>query len=180
MLQSDERPTNSDVQGKPTSESLLEFDELVSSHGDLSEIFFKLTRQLCKDFDIHKGVLVLRHKQPNKLAVVCTWKHGLERDGLALNLPCESSLFEKVAQHGYVYTENFCEAFGGNFFERKLLLDDGSRSFALQPLKSNGHVVGLVGYSSLNPTAFIMFEEGMLENEAGNLATIIETRLYSC
>ncbi|MFQ6009001.1 MAG: GAF domain-containing protein [Candidatus Zixiibacteriota bacterium] len=154
------------------------FDRLLGSHRDLSEQFFELTQQLCKKFEISKGVLVLRQEQPRRLTAISTWKHGLERDGLAINLPNDSSLFEKVAEQGQVYTENFCESFVGNFFERKLLLDDTSRSFVLQPLKANGHVVGLVGYSSENPTAFTVLEEGVLEQEASAFAALIEVRMY--
>lgn len=178
MLQSDETPANEDFQSERPDASFVNFDEILSSHSDLSELFFELTQQLRKKFNINKGVLILRQEQPTKLAAVSTWKNGLARDGLALNLPCDSSLFEKVAEQGLVYTENFCEAFGGNFFERKLLLDDSSRSFVLQPLKSNGQVFGLLGYSSESPTAFTTFEEGVLDDMAGKFASIIEARMY--
>jgi hypothetical protein len=154
------------------------FDELVGSHRDLSRQFFELTHRLRKKFDISKGVLVLRQEQPPRLAAVSTWKHGQERDGLALNLPHDSSLFEKVAEQGQVYTENFCDAFAGNFFERKLLLDDSSRSFVLQPLKANGRVVGVLGYSSEEPTAFAVCEEGILEEETREFASLIETLMF--
>ena len=87
-------------------------------------------------------------------------------------------IFEKVAESGQVYTENFCDTFTGNFFERKLLLDSDSRSFVLQPLKSEGEVVGLIGYSSEQPTAFTMFEEGLLEKMANRFGAIVERKLY--
>ena len=154
------------------------FDALVNNHRDLSEQFFELTHQLRRKFEISKGVLVLRQERPIRLAAVSTWKNGLERDGLMINLPDDSSLFEKVAEQGQVYTENFCESFAGNFFERKLLLDDTSCSFLVQPLKSNGHVVGLLGYSSENPMAFAVCEEGVLEEEAQRFASAIAARMY--
>jgi len=140
---------------------------------DLSEIFFRVTRELRKKYNISKGVLVVRHDQAERLAAISTWNNGATRDGLAVNLPHDSSLFEKVAENGVVYTEDFCDSFSGNFFERKLLLDDASRSFVVQPLKLDGEVVGLLGYSSLEPTAFAMFEEGAMEDVATDLAGII-------
>jgi hypothetical protein len=178
MVHSNGMHGNDDFQGQRPEESSPYFNELVSSHRDLSEQFFELTQQLRKKFEISKGVLVLRQEQPKRMAAISTWKHGQERDGLTINLPNDSSLFEKVAEQGQVYTENFCESFVGNFFERKLLLEDTSRSFVLQPLKANGHVVGLVGYSSENPTAFTLLEEGVLEQEAGEFASAIEARMY--
>ncbi|MCK4371845.1 MAG: GAF domain-containing protein, partial [candidate division Zixibacteria bacterium] len=102
----------------------------------------------------------------------------IARDGLRLNLPVDASLFEKVAEQGHIYTEDFCESFSGNFFERKLLLDDDSRSFVLQPLKSDGRVLGLLGYSSRKPMAFVTFEEGALDDICNRLGSIIEKLVY--
>ena len=179
MSSLEERPDNGDFTGENSDNGGLNFDELVNRGDSLSEIFFALTSHLRETFEINKGVLILRQEQPRKLAAVSTWKNGLGRDGLALSLPCDSSLFEQVAEQGEVYTEHFCGAFSGNFFERKLLLDDNSRSFVLQPLKSDGHVVGLLGYSSESATAFTMFEEGTLDSIAEELGSVIEAGKYS-
>lgn len=139
----------------------------------LAEAFHSLTDQLLKEYDIDKGVLVLRPDAGRQLAAVSTWHRGIMRDGLRLNLPVETSLFEKVAEQGHVYTEDFCESFSGNFFERKLLLDDDSRSFVLQPIKCEGRVLGLLGYSSRKPMAFVTFEEGALDAICKQLSAII-------
>lgn len=145
---------------------------------DLAELFLSLTRRLCERFEINRGVLVLRRRDSHRLAAYSTWNNGHTREGLTINLPEDPSLFEKVAESGQVYTENFCDTFTGNFFERKLLLDSDSRSFVLQPLKSEGQVVGLIGYSSEQPTAFTMFEEGLLEKMANRFGAIVERKLY--
>lgn len=142
----------------------------------LSKRFFSLTQELQKDFEIDKGVLVLRDQRKRKLAAISTWRQGQEHDGLSLNLPVDSSLFEKVAEDGQVYTEEFCDSFSGNFFERKLLLDDDSRSFVLHPLKSDGQVIGLLGYSSCKPSAFAMFAEGVLDEAANMLGSMIQKK----
>jgi hypothetical protein len=177
-MSSNEIRGSDDFHGERTKVNYSRFEQLLGSHRELSEQFFELTQQLRKKFEISKGVLVLRQEQPKRMAAISTWKHGQERDGLTINLPDDSSLFEKVAEQGQVYTENFCDSFVGNFFERKLLLDDTSRSFVLQPLKANGHVVGLVGYSSENPMAFAVFEEGVLEEKAQQFASVIAARMY--
>jgi len=179
MSSLEEKPSNAELTGESSDENSLNLCKLVRRGDSLSEIFFALTRHLHKTFEINKGVLILRGEQPRKLAAVSTWKNGLGRDGLALSLPRNSSLFEQVAEQGEVYTEHFCEAFSGNFFERKLLLDDNSRSFVLQPLKSDGQVVGLLGYSSESATAFTMFEEGTLDSIAEELGSVIESGKYS-
>jgi len=142
---------------------------------NLAQAFSELTEELTRDFDISKGVLVLRMQDTHNLAAISTWKDGAMRDGLTVSLPSKSSLFEKVAEDGTVYTEDFCDAFSGNFFERKLLLDDDSRSFVVQPLKTDGKVVGLLAYSSDQPTAFAMFEEGAGRSLGSKFAFQIES-----
>ncbi len=69
-----------------------------------------------------------------------------------------------MIEDGNLYTESFSDSFSGNFFEQKLLLDPLSQSFALKPLKVEGEVVGMVGFSSHNPTAFALLEEGDSDN----------------
>ena len=142
---------------------------------NLAQAFSELTEELTRDFEISKGVLVVRMHDTDSLAAISTWKDGTMRDGLTVSLPANSSLFEKVAEGGSVYTEDFCDAFSGNFFERKLLLDSNSRSFVVQPLKAEGKVVGLLAYSSDQPTAFAMFEEGAGLPLASKFASQIES-----
>ena len=143
---------------------------------ELAEAFGGLTRQLRRRYPIDKGVLVLRD-QHCRLAAISTYNQGLVREGLTLNLPSGVSLFEKVAEDGRVYTEEFVGSFSGNFFERKLLLDDDSRCFVVQPLKSDGRVMGLLGYSSRCEGAFVTFDEGALDEIAGRFGSMIEGAL---
>jgi transcriptional regulator with GAF, ATPase, and Fis domain len=144
-----------------------------------SELFFQLTRRLKSQFNINKGVLLLRSGAGSPLAAISTWHNGQTREGLAIKLPTESSLFEKVAKQGQVYTDNFCGSFTGNFFEKKLLLEDTSRSFVLHPIKHAGEVIGLLGFSSEQPTAFTLFEEGELDQIVSDFAAIIRHKAWS-
>ncbi|UCG62903.1 MAG: GAF domain-containing protein [Candidatus Zixiibacteriota bacterium] len=142
----------------------------------LSHAFFELTRRLAPQFNIRKAVLLLRPDANAPLAAISTWDNGQIREGLALKLPSESSLFEIVAGHGEVYTENFCGGFSGNFFEKKLLLEADSRSFVLHPLKHDGQVIGLLGFSSDRPTAFTCFEEGLVDPVINEFSAIIRDK----
>ncbi len=138
-----------------------------------SDIFLALTRQLSEHFEINRGVLVLRDPGAESFSAVSTWHNGNTRDGLSIRLPSESSLFEHVAEDGRVYTEDFCGSFSGNFFERKLLIDDSSRSFVLQPIKFEGEVIGLLGFSSEESIAFSLFEEGAMDEITAEFAQIV-------
>jgi len=132
---------------------------VLANQEELSEMFFEIIDFLKERYTLNKCVLIIKHDNA-VLSAISTWSNGLRQDGLTLNLPHKESLFEKVLEDGRLYTEYFFGSFSGNFFERKLLLDEQSRSFALQPLKSGGQVVGLVGFSSKNPTPFALMEEG--------------------
>ncbi|MFH1687425.1 MAG: GAF domain-containing protein [bacterium] len=152
-------------------------DKVVRPEAELSEVFAGLTRLLRRHYPINKGVLVLREEDGASLSAISTWHEGNVRDGLRLSLPANTSLFEKVAESGHAYTEDFCASFSGNFFERKLLLDDDSQCFAIQPLKSDGRVLGLLGYSSRRPDAFAMLNEGALDDIADKFGEVIENTL---
>ena len=141
----------------------------------VTEEFTRFTSRLRKSISVDKCILVLRRDSEDRLAAVASWDHGQISDGLAINLPHDNSLFEKVTEDGRLYTENFCDSFSGNFFERKLLIDSESRSFALQPLRHDGHLVGLVGMSSEKAMAFTMLEEGTLENVLNQFAVTCDS-----
>ena len=141
------------------SGSFGELNQVFEREKDPAEMFFEITNYLKDKYDIGKGVLVLRHED-SVLSAISTWSNGQRRGGLALNLPTDKSLFEKVIEDGNLYTESYSETFSGNFFEQKLLLEPLTRSFALHPLKFEGKVIGLLGFSSHNPMAFSLMEEG--------------------
>lgn len=170
---------DSGAQADKQHDALSVFQTSYNGDSEPSEIFFELTRHLRSEFKINKGVLLLRPDAGSPLAAVSTWNNGQTREGLAIKLPSDSSLFEQVAKQGRVYTDSFCAAFSGNFFEKKLLLEDDTRSFVLQPLKHNGEVIGLLGFSSDQATAFTLFEEGAVEKVVADFTEIIRERLWT-
>ena len=161
------------------SDALAAFETSHNGDSEPSEIFFEFTRQLKSELNINKGVLLLRPDAGAPLAAVSTWNNGQTRQGLAIKLPSDSSLFEQVASLGRVYTDNFCATFSGNFFEKKLLLEEDSKSFVLQPLKHQSEVIGLLGFSSSQATAFTLFEEGAVDKAVADFTEIIKERLWT-
>ncbi len=145
----------------------------------LSEQFSTLTKKLSRHLPIKKAVLVYRESQSNQLAAVATWCGG-ERRTLSLRLPRESSLFAQVAEDGRDYAENFCACFSGNALERRLLLDEDSSAFMLHPVKCEGEVVGLMGFSSDDPSAFATCDDCYFDTLTTDLAVrIVEARRQS-
>ena len=148
-----------------------------SENAELPDVFAELTRTIRRRYAIDKGVLVLRQEETNHLSAISTWEKGSVRTGLALTLPVESSLFEKVARSGEVYGNYAAATFNGNFFEQKLLLGPSSKSFVLQPLSVRGQVVGLIGYSSRDEDAFTDFVDGLFDGIAAQLAAMVDRKL---
>jgi len=137
--------------------------EVLAECSDPPTIFLRFTRELQRVYDITKGFLAIRDGDMTRFLAVATFSNGTVRKNLSLKLPSAPSLFEKVADDGRLYTENFAELCDGNLIERRLLLDDDTRAFMLRPLKSDSRVIGLLGYSSDNPDAFVTFEEGLID-----------------
>ena len=155
------------------SEFAYDIDRLWPEKAEPAEIFIDLTRQLQRFFAIHKGVLIINENSSTRFTATATFNNGKTRRNLSLKLPGTSSLFKIVAENGQLYTENFSELFSGNSFERNLLLESDSQSFLIHPLKHDGAVVGLLGYSSTDPLAFATFEDCILENTARQFAARI-------
>lgn len=137
---------------------------------DPAEEFFRLTRALQERYDIRKAVLIVKEKETSRFCAVASFNDGRTRKNLSLRLPGHSSLFLKVADHRTIFTESYCDLFSGNSFERNLLLDDECRSYAILPLTCDGHVVGILGFSSDSPSTFVTFEEGAVDRAAAHLA----------
>ncbi len=146
---------------------------LMSDSCDPRLIFPEFTRILQRGFDIRKGFLAMREGNQTRFLAVALFSRGKTRKNLSLKLPTAPSLFEKVAETGRIYSENFAELFDGNLIERQLLLDDDTVAFMLRPLKHQARVVGLIGFSSDTPNTFVTFEEGLLNPAFDRLGELL-------
>lgn len=154
------------------NQTIRELEKVFEQTHSTPELFYELTECLKERFGINKSVLIIKDAE-SVLSAISTWTNGQRNDGLSLNLPHTKSLFEKVMEDGQLYTELFSDSFSGNFFERKLLLDDTTKSFALQPLNCDGRIIGLIGFSSDNAGAFSMLEEGDAADIMSRFAELI-------
>lgn len=152
------RPSTGDVQ-----DVLRYLQKQLQHSGDPRDCFVNLARALEETFDVSKGLLVLREQSRARFHAVATVSNGRIRRNLSLLLPLSNTLFSAVIAQGQIYTENFTALYDGSLIERQLLIGDDTRSFVLRPLKQDGEVVGLVGFSSSRDDAFVLFEEGLFD-----------------
>jgi len=144
---------------------------------ELSNLFGNLTDRLNSKYPINKGVLLLRLAKGEPLTVISLWEKGELKDGLLIKLPAKSSLFEQVIAHNQAYIEDFSASFSGNFFEKKLLLNEESKTFVLQPLRFQNNIFGLIGFSSETPLVFTVFEESQTQQLISSFAEIAFSRV---
>ncbi|MEW5797133.1 MAG: hypothetical protein AB1772_12350 [Candidatus Zixiibacteriota bacterium] len=150
--------------GRPVERLTVRMRESLESITDPRELFAEFSRLLECCFDVRKGFLAIREGTQTRFLAVASWRQKGARRNLSLLLPTVSSFFEKVAQSGQTYSENIAQFFDGNTLERRLLFDSDTVSFVLRPLKHDGELVGMLGYSSDTPEAFVAVENGALDS----------------
>ena len=140
---------------------------------DLAELFRGLTRTLQTSLAIQRGVLIVREQSAARLLAVSTFERGAVRKNLSMCIPDSASFFEQVAGDGNLFTDDYYGLFSGNSFEKRLLIGDDTKSYAVVPLKCDGRVVGLLAFSSTEQAAFTAVEEGLLSGLTDRLAAHI-------
>ena len=160
----------------PARRALAELRQSLEGAIDPRAAFAQFSRLLKRFLDIRKGFLALREGDQTRFLAIASWKDDGTQRTLSLRLPQAASFFEKVAEHGQLYSESITQFFDGNTVERRLLFDEDTASFMLRPLKHDGQLVGLLGYSSDVPEAFVTVESGQLDPAFEQLAAVLSHR----
>ncbi len=143
---------------------------------NISDLFVEFSSNLAEKLSINRSVLILNQQQTNQLAAISTWENGVVRDGLTITLPSESSLLIKVAEKGVANTIDSPVDFSGNFFEKKLLFNNESKSLTIQPLIYDEKVIGLVTLSSISGELTNKKSQSLIQEAAEQLASLIIKR----
>lgn len=142
----------------------------------ISDRFVEISNKLSEMISINRSVLILNQRETNQLAAVSTWEKGAVRDGLTITLPSESSLLQKVANEGVAHTIENPNDFSGNFFEKKLLLNNESKSLIIQPLIEDDEVIGLLSLSSVSGELNNKKSQLIIQEATRQLASLISMR----
>jgi hypothetical protein len=158
---------------RPVDFLIRSFMALFIKQKNINKLFFAIAKKLNRAFDITSAVLVIRSVRDSSLKVIAIKKDHYSREGLALTLPDRDSLLYNVLRKASLHTEYIVENFSGNFIEKKLLLDDKSRTLAICPIISNNSVSGLLCLASPSSSAFELFENGALDSILKQLGSIM-------
>lgn len=161
------------------TEMIRDLQTLLDGIADPRDAFVEVGRALEETFGIHRGLLAVREGRAARFLAVATWQNGRERRNLSLRLPLENTLFAAVIDQGQIYTQSFAALYDGSVLERRLLIDDDTQSFMLRPLKHDGEVIALLGFSSRHADAFVLFEEGVFDSVFKRLAALAATHQFS-
>lgn len=138
----------------------IDLNRLQQDNSDPASLFSTVTRTLCRYLSIHRGLLAL--DADKRLTCVSSFNRGDEFRQLSLPMPEQSSLLKKVAEHRFLYTDDYFGFFDGSSIERRLLIDEDTASIAVLPLMHEGLCLGVVAYASSQPQAFVGAEEELL------------------
>ena len=170
---------NDNITATDKNELFFDFKNTSNPDTKISDIFFDFTEWYNSQYKINKSVLVLRSMTDLSLSAVSTWEDGARRDGLTLRLPMENSLFEQVIGNGKTFHALLSDDFSGNFFEKKLLLNNSTKSYILQPLKYKNDIIGLIGFSSDSTEIYSDDKKSIFSETSSKLAEIIQEKLIN-
>ena len=133
---------------------LRSIEALTRKHKNIHQFFFAVTKKLYKIFSISAAILVLHSNRDHSLRVIDIKKAGYSGEALSLILPDKDSLLYSVYRDETIFSESDPDKFNGNFLERKLLLDQTTKSLVICPINDDGRISGLLCLASSLPSAF--------------------------
>ena len=134
-----------------------------SSYNQLNDLLTKLIRKMMRFFPIDKATITFYDARDEMLRVSQVYENGSIKRGLRLNFPVRNSLMYQVLMHGYPVVDNFPEKLSSNVIERKILLNNMTRSVLVVPLIYDGIKMGLLSLTSQKEYAFGLYLEGVCE-----------------
>jgi len=142
---------------EPDTAKFADTVQVKPAHAHLHELFVETARSIHRYIPLQRAILVVARAHYRDLIAVAGWslsnRNGATRT-LSLALPVEDSLFAQVAAQRFGFSDDYFGLFSGNSIERRLLIDDQTRSYVIWPLKVEASLIGLVGLSSEFPGAF--------------------------
>lgn len=146
--------SNRKIDKKWQDNYLRSIEALARKHKNIHQLFFAITKRLNKIFSISVAILVSHSNRDHSLKVIDIKKTGYSGEALSLILPDKNSLLYSVYRDETIFSESDPDKFNGNFLEKKLLLDQTTKSLVICPVRDNGQISGLLCLASAMPSAF--------------------------
>jgi len=138
------------------------FDSILGKARNINKLFFSFTKKLNRFLPISRAALVIYSERDRNLKVIAL-KADSTREGLALSLPRDNSLFYRVFESRAIYTADSPFYFSGNFVERKILVSRETKSILVTPLTTGGKAYGLICLASPRESAFRFYDHSIME-----------------
>lgn len=132
--------------------------KVINSSYTRYELFMKLCAKLDKFFAINRASLAI-YDEYNDQMKISHMKVGKEyKNGVLINIMASKTLMKRVLDDGNIYVRNFFQFIDGLELEKKILLDNSSRSLAIIPLIWEGEKIGTFNLTSKSYLAFSLLE----------------------
>jgi hypothetical protein len=129
-------------------------EAIARKNKNIHKLFFAVAKKLAKIFPISTAILVTHSKQDNQLRIVDVKKAGYSAENLALIVPNRNSFLYMAYVNQEACHDFVPDIFDGNFLERKLLIDENTKTLAILPLNNDGYRAGLLCLASDRTSAF--------------------------
>jgi hypothetical protein len=137
--------------------------KVINSSYTRYELFMKLCAKLDKFFAINRASLAFYDKYDD-LMKISHIKVGKEyKNGVQINIMASKTLMKRVLDDGNIYVRNFFQFIDGIELEKKILLDNSSRSMALIPLIWEDEKIGTFNLTSKSYLAFSLLESHLFD-----------------
>lgn len=137
--------------------------KVINSSYTRYELFMKLCSKLDKFFAINRASLAIYDEFDDLMKISHIKIDKDYKNGVQINILAPETLMKRVLDDGNIYVRNFFQYIDGLELEKKILLDDSSKSLAIIPLIWEGEKVGTFNLTSKSYLAFSLLESHLFD-----------------
>ena len=145
----------------------------LAGHKEFNGNFRRLIDKLGRFFEVGKASLIFHDAQAERLRVTHMYERQTLKTGLSLNFPTTGSMLYQVLKQGYPVADNYPDHITTDLIERKILLNNSTRSVLIIPLIVDSARLGLLSLSSPKEYAFGLYLEGVGEGMVGDFIKVL-------
>ncbi|MCP4567823.1 MAG: hypothetical protein GY841_09625 [FCB group bacterium] len=150
----------------------------LSGNKEFNISFHQLIEKLGRFFVIDKASLAFYDDNAKRLRVTHMYDNRSLKTGLTLNFPTKGSMLYQVLAQGFPVADNYPDHISAGIIEKKILLNNATRSVLMVPLLLDSTKLGLLSLASSNENVFGLYLEGvgvgMVEQFVGLLGNILK------
>ncbi|MBD3217437.1 MAG: hypothetical protein GF310_04115 [candidate division Zixibacteria bacterium] len=159
-----ERPKVKDANSAEAQNSVFRsLKKVINSSYTQYELFMKLCSKLDKFFAINRASLALYDEENEMMSITHIQIKNEFKNGVHLNVVADKTLMKKVMDSGHIYVRDYSETIEAIELEKKILIDEDSKSLAIIPLTHGSKKIGTLNISSSSYHAFSILQSHLFD-----------------